>query len=282
MTFSCEGEAAAVCERYGNFAHINLNAGCPSKKAKKQGFGAELMLDADLVRRIVYEMNRKTSSVKITVKCRLGTDKQHGWDNLTRFIMACKEGGSHEMIIHARLCVLNGLTPAQNRSIPPLDYDMVHRLVGEFPDMKFTLNGGIKSFADADWHLGRLTETDCCSFCPNPVDAVMIGREAYNNPWLLANADSHFFGKKDVWINKWEVLEKYFDYCDTEQSLASFKSSTPNLCKPLHNFFHGCETNKKFKIKFDKLIKERPTASVRSIVEEAMSDVIPDSFMVSV
>lgn len=109
------------------------------------------------------------------------------------------------MIIHARLCILNGLSPAQNRTIPPLDYDMVHRLVQEFPDMKFSLNGGIKTFSEADKHLGRIFDDSIPPECAYPVHSVMIGREAYNNPWLMGHADSHFFGKPDLCFSRYIV-----------------------------------------------------------------------------
>lgn len=200
------GDAVAACESFGHFSEINLNAGCPSNKAKKQGFGAELMLDSELVRQIVYEMNRKSSNTKITVKCRLGTNKLHGWDNLVDFVNACKAGGTTEMIIHARICILSGLTPAQNRTIPPLDYETVHRLINEFPDMKFTLNGGIKTFAEADMHLGRVAhgeDGDVNPYVESAAHGVMIGREAYHNPWLLASADSHFYGKRNPCFSRY-------------------------------------------------------------------------------
>jgi tRNA-dihydrouridine synthase A len=179
-------------------------------------------LDSELVRQIVYEMNRKSSRTKITVKCRLGTNKLQGWDNLTDFVRACKAGGTTEMIIHARICILSGLSPAQNRSVPPLDYDMVHRLVREFPDMKFTLNGGIKSFAEADQHLGRAVAGDAaeehasCEREAAPVHAVMIGREAYHNPWLLADADRHFYGKKNLCFSRFVILMLYRYLCIKE------------------------------------------------------------------
>lgn len=141
---------------------------------------------------------RRASRTKITVKCRLGTNKLNGWDNLKKFVTACKDGGTSEIIVHARLCILSGLSPAQNRSIPPLDYDMVHRLVQEFPDMKFGLNGGVKSFVEADAHLGRLNGDESDKNYDVPVHSIMIGREAYHNPWLLADADSHFYGKRNM------------------------------------------------------------------------------------
>lgn len=150
-------------------------------------------------------LSRRSSNSKITVKCRLGTNKLNGWDHLQRFIEACKAGGTTEVIVHARICILSGLSPAQNRTIPPLDYDMVHGLVQEFPDMKFGLNGGIRTFEEADAHLGRGQVGDCAdsrSSYHAAVDSVMMGREAYNNPWVLARADSHFFSKRNLCFDR--------------------------------------------------------------------------------
>ena len=245
------GRAVDLCESYGGFNEINLNSGCPSNKAKKAGFGAELMLEPELVRQITHTMTRHSSSSRVTVKCRLGTNKLKGWDHLVDYVEACKAGGVRDLIVHARICILSGLTPAQNRTIPPLDYDMVHRLVERFPDMRITLNGGIKTFSEADYHLGRCIDDTSEAKCDFPVCGVMIGREAYNNPFLLATADSYYFGRPDQGLSRREIIEKYFDYCDNAQSVEMIKSSTPILCKPLHNFFHGCPTNKAYKIKLD-------------------------------
>jgi tRNA-dihydrouridine synthase A len=271
------GQAVEIAQAYGNFSEINLNSGCPSNKAKKAGFGAELMLDTELVRRIVYEMNRRSNGTKITVKCRLGTNRLQGWDHLCSFVDACRAAGSHDLVVHARICILNGLTPAQNRTIPPLNYEMVHALAKHFPDMKFTLNGGIKDFATADLHLGRCNVEDM--IYDTPVHAVMIGREAYNNPWIMADADRYFYGKVNMQLSRWDALERYFDYCEAAQESCLYGSSTPLLCKPLHNFFHGSPENKMYKFKLDQIIKERPNDSVKNIMLEALEETINRTFL---
>jgi tRNA-dihydrouridine synthase A len=156
------GEAAYLCESHGPYSSINLNAGCPSKKAKKCGFGAELMLEPLLVRQIVSSMIRRVSHTEVTVKCRIGvaqtqtqtTKEDYSWNDLVEFVEAVREGGVRHMIIHSRMCILQGLSPAQNRTVPPLRYDAVHRLVERFPEMRFTLNGGIETFPQVAYHLG--------------------------------------------------------------------------------------------------------------------------------
>jgi tRNA-dihydrouridine synthase A len=164
------GEAAYLCQSYGSFSEINLNCGCPSQKAKKAGFGAELMLEPSLVTRILHEMVKKATSTPVTVKCRIGVTGKDSYEDLLEFVHAVKAGGVNHMIVHARNCVLRGLSPAQNRSIPPLRYEVVHQLVKDFPEMRFTINGGISSFKEANEHL-------------QTAHGVMIGREAYRNPW---------------------------------------------------------------------------------------------------
>mmetsp|Transcript_8976 Transcript_8976/g.13491 ORF Transcript_8976/g.13491 Transcript_8976/m.13491 type:complete len:406 (-) Transcript_8976:186-1403(-) len=321
------GAAVELSEFYngGLFSEINLNCGCPSNKAKKAGFGAELMLEPELVRQIVHEMIRKSSKTEITVKCRIGTNKRHSWEDLVEFVESCKAGGVNRMIIHSRICILSGLSPAQNRSVPPLQYDVVHRLVDAFPDMKFVINGGIRSFSEADSHLGletrqkfRLSRRKCsdpegededkpsggctdwssnvveqeCDMNPvplwsaSPVHGVMIGREAYNNPWMLADADRYYFGVPNPSLSRREALENYLQYCSDAQDKGEFKSNAAVLCKPLHNFFCGSPMNKIYKRKFDTLIKKFTSGKqnprevrIDDIVYEAIDGTIPDSFL---
>ena len=156
------GEAAYLAKCYGKYESINVNAGCPSNRAKKAGFGAELMLEPELIKQIVHEMKRVVTDVDITVKCRLGVTNRESWDELIEFIQAVSDGGVRHVIVHARTCVLSGLSPAQNRTIPPLRHDDVHKLVKTFPEMKFTINGGIKTFQEAKNHLGW-SGSDCNS-----------------------------------------------------------------------------------------------------------------------
>jgi tRNA-dihydrouridine synthase A len=148
------GEAAYLCESFGSFNEINLNAGCPSNKAKKAGFGAELMLEPELVRRIVHEMKRRVTHTEITVKCRIGVTDRESYEDLLEFVEAVRAGGVNHMIIHARSCVLKGLSPAQNRTVPPLHPEIVHKLAKAHPEMTFVLNGGVESFDAAKMHLG--------------------------------------------------------------------------------------------------------------------------------
>lgn len=228
-------EAAYLIESFGGYSEINLNCGCPSNKAKKGKFGAELMLNPGGVREILSSMIRKTSSTEISVKCRIGLNSRCNWKDLLHFLEEVRSSGVRKVIIHSRICVLHGLSCAQNRVIPPLRYDVCHRVVSEFPDLSITLNGGISSIEEAKYHLGIPNETSGCNFVHEnvslpvhattpttsttsscdpfdmsspvafpqdyirnyPVDGVMIGRAVYNNPFLLANVDSQIYGKKD-------------------------------------------------------------------------------------
>eukprot|EP01041_Mallomonas_annulata_P005108 gene5108-10221_t len=305
------GDAAALCEQFGGFSEINLNTGCPSNKAKRGGFGAELMLNPELVRRIVYNMKRKVTHTQITVKCRLGVTGRESWENLVEYVAAVKAGGVNKMIIHARNCVLRGLSPAQNRNVPPLRYDVVYDLVRSFPDMTFILNGGITTFEEAEKHLGiqeqthdesasvnridedstastsrpegRLETTKTSTSTTTHVHGVMIGRAAYNNPWMFADADRRFFQKRNPTYTRREAAHTYLDHVMDLQSADCFGSRIPTLAKPLHNFFSGCTENKLYKHKLDDLIKESTTTrkdlTIDDIFWEAVEGIIPDSIL---
>lgn len=219
------GQAAYNCEKYGGgYGEINLNCGCPSNRVSKNCFGAKLMLDPELVRRIVYEMNRQVSTMTVTVKCRIGVDKVDSYDELKNFISIVHSGGVNKFIIHSRKCLLKGLTPKQNRDVPPLKYDVVHRLCREFPDLKFVLNGGITTLRDASNHMNDEGYVHLDPLKPEgrevfpPVHGVMIGRAVWNNPMMLATADSVIYNACDPCHTRREVLEKYIEYCEHIQS----------------------------------------------------------------
>jgi tRNA dihydrouridine synthase A len=388
-------QAVEICENYspsgavgtitreggttGNFSEINLNCGCPSNKAKKAGFGAELMLEPNLVRQIVTQMIRRSSNTEITVKCRIGTNKRNSWEELVEFVEACHQGGVKKIVVHSRICVLCGLSPAQNRSIPPLRYDVTHGLVKRFPEMKFVLNGGLRSYGEIDRHLGvemrggeggeswvdeegggggggeqeGMTQPHCqcdqydsttsapplpfstssplfdlenypplspfsnplpppspcllwsasatasastsvnastsasaTSMSSFPVHGVMIGREAYHNPWLLADMDRRYYQTPNPSLSRREVLEEYLKYCDRAQERGEFKALTPLLCRPLHNYFHGHSKNSLYKRHFDELIKEYTSTrsqcrdvAVGEIVWRAIEGVIDEDYL---
>ena len=146
-------KASAIVEQYGGgYGEINLNCGCPSPRVSLHCFGAKLMMKPDLVREIVYTMQRRVS-VPVSVKCRIGADEMDSYDELTNFIRTVSSGGVSKFIVHARKCLLNGLSPKQNRDIPPLRYEVVHRLTQDFPELKFVINGGINSLEQAQEHL---------------------------------------------------------------------------------------------------------------------------------
>jgi len=257
-------QAAEICSQYGgNYDEINLNCGCPSQRVSQRCFGAKLMTEPDLVREIVTQMSRRTHQ-PITVKCRLGVDNRDSYEELCNFINSCYLGGVKKFIIHSRKCFLNGLSTKQNREIPPLRYDVTHRLVKEFPDLKFILNGGITTLEDVKWHMTspwRPHSTDDDDDLTLSGDAAvhgcMIGRVAYNNPLLFAKADSTFFGCSDPGLTRRELLERYIMYCEHTQSEHGPKKitirknevgpSTSVLLKPIHSIMNGLKHVNKYK-----------------------------------
>ena len=171
-------QAAKIVEEYG-YDEVNINCGCPSNKTRDGCFGAVLMFDPKLVAEITRAM-QKAVNIPVTVKCRLGVDKMDKYEDVHNFIrVVSHEGGVNKFIIHARKCLLNGLSPHENRTIPELKYDWVIRLKQDFPDLRFVINGGfndplkIKEIMDDK----------------NGLEGVMCGRLAYNFPWTLPVID---------------------------------------------------------------------------------------------
>lgn len=216
-------EAAYLAQQYRppsshGFQEINLNAGCPSNKAKKQGYGAELMLEPDLVGRILHAMVRRATSSEISLKCRIGVKPgPHSFEDLCHLMRTVEASGVRKVVVHARLCELHGLSPAQNRTVPPLHPELVHRLVSLFPSMRFTLNGGIQSLEEAAQHVqhGAGGEDDATAPFRPAVAGVMIGRAAYHRPFDMSAADTTFFGaSRDPLLSREEALWRYLDYAD--------------------------------------------------------------------
>jgi tRNA-dihydrouridine synthase A len=172
-------EAARIGEDFG-YVEINLNCGCPSDRVQSGRFGACLMAEPDLVADSVAAM-KDAVSVPITVKCRIGIDDQDSEEALNAFADAVIAAGCDRLIVHARKAWLNGLSPRENRDVPPLDYPLVYRLKQRHPDTPIILNGGIATLDDGFAHLDH-------------VDGVMLGRAAYQNPWMLAGVDPLFYG----------------------------------------------------------------------------------------
>jgi tRNA-dihydrouridine synthase A len=175
------GEAARIGEAFG-YSEINLNAGCPSDRVQEGRFGACLMAEPALVAACVTAMKRAVA-VPVTVKCRIGIDDQDPEQSLFGFAAAVKAAGADALIVHARKAWLKGLSPRENREVPPLDYDIVHRLKAAHPDFEIVLNGGIASVEAGRAQLAN-------------VDGVMMGRAAYQQPWRLLAVDAEIYGEE--------------------------------------------------------------------------------------
>ena len=172
-------EAARIAADMG-YDEINLNVGCPSDRVQSGRFGACLMREPVLVADCVAEM-RAVVAVPVTVKCRLGVDDQDPHESLRRMIVRCEAAGATTFVVHARKAWLEGLSPKENRDVPPLDYELVYQVKRENPHLTIVINGGIATLDECETHLKH-------------VDGVMLGRAAYHSPAMLAEVDARFFG----------------------------------------------------------------------------------------
>jgi tRNA-dihydrouridine synthase A len=192
--------AAAGAAR--GYDEINLNVGCPSDRVQNARFGACLMAEPQLVAACVGAM-RAAAAVPVTVKTRVGIDRQESYDFLRRFVEAIAGAGCRTVILHARNAWLSGLSPKENREIPPLRYELVHRVKAEFPELEIIANGGIRSLEQARAQLAM-------------VDGVMIGREAYQNPYVLAEWERALLGGGAPAPSRFEVVERLLPYVERE------------------------------------------------------------------
>lgn len=194
-------EAARIAADFG-YDEVNLNVGCPSDRVQSGRFGACLMREPDLVARCVEAM-RSAVTIPVTVKCRIGVDEQEPEEALPAMARAVRAAGCETLIVHARKAWLEGLSPKENRDIPPLDYPLVYRLKQSMPEMEIIINGGIATLDEAAAHMAY-------------VDGAMLGRAAYQNPWLLAEVDSRFHGASAAPRSRLEVLEAFLPYVERE------------------------------------------------------------------
>jgi len=194
-------QAARIGEDFG-YDEINLNVGCPSDRVQSGRFGACLMREPMLVAQCVEAM-RAAVSVPVTVKCRIGVDDQDPQLALPLLANAVAEAGCTKLIVHARKAWLEGLSPRENRDIPPLEYERVYDLKRAMPQMEIIINGGIASLDEAASHMTQ-------------VDGAMLGRVAYQTPYVLADADRRFYGAVDAPLSRYEVLEAYLPYVERE------------------------------------------------------------------
>ena len=219
-------ECAQIAQKWG-YDEVNINVGCPSDRVHSGSFGACLMKEPDLVAACVEAMIEKCD-IPVTVKSRIGIDDMESYDELSDFVSRINSKGCKHFIIHARKAWLQGLSPKENRTIPPLNYPWVYEVKKDFPQIQITINGGITSCLEIKSHLDY-------------VDGVMLGRAVYNNPFLLSEVDSDIFSEKKNPINREQILKIYMVYM-TEQ----LKIGVPirSMTRHILGLYHG-ETNAK-------------------------------------
>ena len=190
--------SARLGEKWG-YDEINLNCGCPSERVQKGAFGACLMAEPQLVADCVKAM-RDAVSIDVTVKHRIGIDQTESYDFVRDFVGTVADAGCKTFIVHARNAILKGLSPKENREVPPLKYDYAYRLKRDFPDFEIIINGGIKTEAEIDEHLRH-------------IDGVMLGREAYHNPFVMATFDQRYYGDANAAVkSRDQVIEAMIPY----------------------------------------------------------------------
>lgn len=194
-------EATRIASDFG-YDEINLNVGCPSDRVQSGRFGACLMAEPDLVAECVTAMKSATG-VPVTVKCRLGIDDQEIEEPLDRFAAAMVNAGADALYVHARKAWLQGLSPKENRTVPPLDYDRVHRLAASLAPYPVYINGGIETLDQAEQHMG-------------PTSGVMMGRGAYHNPMQLAELDRRFYGESAPAPDFDQIMDRMTAYAERE------------------------------------------------------------------
>ena len=190
-------EAATISESYG-YDEINLNVGCPSTKVQNGDFGAILMRNPNLVAKCVKAIKNNVN-IPVSIKCRIGVDDMDEEKDLNIFIKKVSDSGCKIFIIHARKAWLKGLSPKENRNIPPLNYERVYKLKDEFPHLEIIINGGLENVEDSKNHLTK-------------VDGVMMGRKAYENPFQLTKVDHLFYGMPFLSKTRKEVLLRMIPY----------------------------------------------------------------------
>lgn len=221
-------KSSVIAQKFG-YDGINLNVGCPSDRVQKGRFGACLMNEPQLVATCVQTMQKEVD-IPVTIKCRIGVDDNDSYQNFQNFVATTVNAGVKTIIVHARKAWLKGLSPKQNRSVPPLNYDFVYKIKQQFPEIEFILNGGINTSEEVREHLQN-------------VDGVMLGRAIWNNPWLLNELHNNFY---DSTFNtsRDDVLKKYIQYCQIQLEK---DVKLHWLLPPILNLYHGMIGNKKWK-----------------------------------
>jgi len=231
-------KCSEIAESMG-YDEINLNLGCPSERVQKGSFGACLMIEPKLVQRCLNAM-KQSVSIPVTAKCRTGIDKIEDYDFLQSFVEGLANQNIATIIIHARNAILKGLSPRQNRTIPPLKYDYVYRIKEDFPELEIIINGGINSLIEAKDHLQN-------------VDGVMLGRAPYDNPMMLDDVDSEIFGEPKKQILRLDILKEYLTYLE---ELDDPKIRLNQVLKHIYGLNKGLKNARKYRYEINQIMKE--------------------------
>ena len=223
----------AQCARWAQewgYDEVNLNCGCPSDRVQSGMFGACLMAQPALVAEGINAM-RSACNIPVTVKHRIGIDDMESYGELIDFISPIAEAGCEVFIVHARKAWLKGLSPKENREVPPLNYDWVYQLKRDFPDLEIIINGGIATLEQCKAHLMQ-------------VDGVMLGREAYQNPWLLAEVDQQIFGCDDNYLTRDDVITALLPYVEQQLSRGAHLN---HITRHILGLYQGVPGARKFR-----------------------------------
>ena len=238
--------SSELAEKLG-FDGINLNIGCPSKKVQKGKFGVCLMKEPKLVNRLIKSMKNETN-LDVSVKCRTGVDNSNKYEFLKQFVNEVSNAGCNIFFVHARKALLKGLNPAQNRTIPKLEYEKVYKLKEDFPENKVIINGGINC-------IEKFKEIS------KNLDGIMVGRLIQKNPFILLNVDEKIFGMKRTEYNKFILIKKYFEYM--KNNIA--KQSPYYLISPLLSLYFGQPGAKIWRKKINDLIRYKKFDNLEDI-----------------
>lgn len=237
----------AACARIGadmGFSEINLNVGCPSDRVQRGRFGACLMLEPETVAAAVKAMSDAVT-IPVTVKSRIGVDDQDSYEALAAFIGKVHDAGCRTFIVHARKAWLKGLSPRQNREIPPLRYDMVAKLKRDFESIEIVLNGGIQSMQECREHLRTF-------------DGVMIGRAAYHQPYLLSRVDGELFGDLDPQRSRVDVVNAMLPYIERQISMGQ---KLHGITRHMLGLFHGEPGGKVWRRRLGEMVQSPGTGA---------------------
>jgi tRNA-dihydrouridine synthase A len=248
---------AKLGEQWG-YDEINLNCGCPSERVQRGAFGACLMAEPQLVADCVKAIS-DVVSVPVTVKHRIGIDKIESYDFVRDFVGAVSQAGCNTFIVHARSAWLKGLSPKENREVPPLRYALVHQLKHDFPHLTIAINGGLTTNAQISEQLQQL-------------DGVMIGREAYHNPWLMASWDETFFGAAPSSLTREDVEAQMCNYMARE--LAEHGTPWSAIARHMLGLRHGLPGSRRWRqVWSDHKLKGLPPHEVMALAHEPVGEI---------